>query len=190
MNAIGYRYEADGWGMGEIWVDGTTLLVHDLAGSVPEQPLRDRSETATRKPKPLSPQGRRKPPSGTVAGTPSQDCAGFVSEVCRRFQAHLAGDPVSYDDIVVDVDLGTPFQDALLRAVRSVPWGEVASYGEIAALAGRPGAARAAGTFCAGNDLALVVPCHRIVASSGIGGYGSAGVQLKRRLLALERIRL
>jgi methylated-DNA-[protein]-cysteine S-methyltransferase len=71
-----------------------------------------------------------------------------------------------------------------------VPWGEVVSYGALAALAGRPGAARAAGSFCADNRYALIVPCHRVVAANGIGGYGSGGEQLKRRLLAIEGVHL
>ena len=71
-----------------------------------------------------------------------------------------------------------------------MPWGEVVSYGELAALAGRPRAARAAGTFCAENRFSLFLPCHRVVAATGVGGYGASGVALKRRLLALEGIAL
>jgi len=77
-----------------------------------------------------------------------------------------------------------------VAAARAVPWGEVVSYGELAALAGRPGAARAAGSFCADNRYSLIIPCHRVVAANGIGGYGSAGPALKRRLLALEGVEL
>jgi methylated-DNA-[protein]-cysteine S-methyltransferase len=60
------------------------------------------------------------------------------------------------------------------------------TYGELATLAGAPGAARAAGSFCARNRLGLFVPCHRVVAAQNLGSYGSAGVAYKRRLLALE----
>ena len=67
-----------------------------------------------------------------------------------------------------------------------MPRGDVVSYGELAALAGAPGAARAAGTFCARSRLSLFVPCHRVVAADGLGSYGSYGVDYKRRLLALE----
>jgi methylated-DNA-[protein]-cysteine S-methyltransferase len=90
----------------------------------------------------------------------------------------------------VSVDLGwaTSFQRALADELRAVPRGEVVSYGELAALAGRPGAARAAGAFCAANRFAFLVPCHRVVGSTGIGGYGEAGVEVKRRLLALEGV--
>jgi methylated-DNA-[protein]-cysteine S-methyltransferase len=88
------------------------------------------------------------------------------------------------------LDWATPLQLELVAAARRIPWGEVVSYGELAALAGRPGAARAAGSFCADNRLSLIIPCHRVVAANGIGGYGSAGPQLKRRLLALEGVHL
>ena len=60
------------------------------------------------------------------------------------------------------------------------------TYGELAALGGRPNAPRAAGTFCAHNRFGLVVPCHRVVAAGGLGAYGSLGQEYKRRLLALE----
>jgi methylated-DNA-[protein]-cysteine S-methyltransferase len=70
--------------------------------------------------------------------------------------------------------------------MRRVPYGEVVTYGELAALAGYPGAARAVGSFCAHNRFAIVVPCHRVVAADGIGPYGSLGTDYKRRLLALE----
>ena len=69
-----------------------------------------------------------------------------------------------------------------------MPRGEIVSYGELAALAGRPGAARAAGTFCAGNRFPILIPCHRVVSASGLGGYGSLGADYKRRLLALEHV--
>jgi methylated-DNA-[protein]-cysteine S-methyltransferase len=64
------------------------------------------------------------------------------------------------------------------------------TYGELAALAGYPRAQRAAGTFCAGNRFPLVVPCHRVVGASGLGSYGSLGLDYKRRLLALEGVEL
>jgi methylated-DNA-[protein]-cysteine S-methyltransferase len=113
-----------------------------------------------------------------------------VPELCRRFAAHLAGRPTDYGDVPIDLAWFTAFQADLARALQAVPWGEVVTYGELAALAGRPGAARAAGSFCARNPYALVLPCHRVVAAGGIGGYGTSGVALKRRLLALEDVRL
>jgi methylated-DNA-[protein]-cysteine S-methyltransferase len=113
--------------------------------------------------------------------------AGDGGELADRFASYFAGQRCSFDDIDLDLDGGTPFQRALVAAARSVPYGETVTYGELAALAGSPNAARAAGTFCAGNRYPLVIPCHRVVAADGIGGYGPLGVEYKRRLLELEQ---
>ena len=108
----------------------------------------------------------------------------------ERLTAFLAGDDVSLGDVPLDLDWTTPFQRAVADALRLVPRGEIVSYGELAALAGYPGAARAVGSFCATNRFMFLIPCHRVVGAAGIGGYGSAGVDVKRRLLALEGVRL
>ena len=107
-----------------------------------------------------------------------------------RFRAFLAGEPVDFGDVELDLEWATPLQRAIVDALRSVPRGEVVSYGELAALAGRPHAPRAAGAVCAGNRFSFIVPCHRVVSATGIGGYGDAGVEVKRRLLALEGVHL
>jgi methylated-DNA-[protein]-cysteine S-methyltransferase len=108
-------------------------------------------------------------------------------ELAQRFAAYFAGERDSFEDVELDVDDGTPFQHRLVDALRSIPYGETVTYGELASLAGAPNAHRAAGTFCARNRFPLVVPCHRVVAANGIGGFGSLGVGYKRRLLELER---
>ena len=106
----------------------------------------------------------------------------------ERLLAFFHGEPVAFDDVELDWEEETDFGRALGEALAAVPRGDVVTYGELAALAGRPGAARAAGTFCAHNRLPVFVPCHRVVAAGGIGGYGSLGVEYKRRLLALEGV--
>jgi methylated-DNA-[protein]-cysteine S-methyltransferase len=74
---------------------------------------------------------------------------------------------------------------------RDVPWGETVSYGELAAMAGAPRAARAVGTTMAQCPISVVVPCHRVVAAgSRLGGYGGGGLDIKRALLALEGVHL
>jgi methylated-DNA-[protein]-cysteine S-methyltransferase len=168
------RYEVEGWGVGELWLDGATVLAHTL-------PTRARGVDAL-------PPGGASSPERTIAGEPSRPGADFVPVLLRRIRRHLGGRRADYGDVALDLGWCTPFQAALARALRRVPWGEVVSYGELAALAGRPRAARAAGTFCAQNRFALIVPCHRVVGADGIGGYGAAGVGLKRRLLALEGV--
>ncbi|MDX6503238.1 MAG: methylated-DNA-[protein]-cysteine S-methyltransferase [Gaiellaceae bacterium] len=108
-------------------------------------------------------------------------------ELARRLSAWFGGAPDDFAAVELDLEWCTPFERQLVDALRGVPAGATVSYGELAALAGRPRAARAAGTFCANNRFAIVVPCHRVVAANGIGGYGSLGVAYKRRLLALEK---
>jgi methylated-DNA-[protein]-cysteine S-methyltransferase len=110
-----------------------------------------------------------------------------IAELVRRFRAYFDGERVGFDDVAIDLDWCTPFQIAVAAALREVPYGETVTYGELAALAGYPNAQRAAGTFCAHNRYALIVPCHRVVAAGGLGSYGSLGVAFKRRLLELER---
>ena len=102
--------------------------------------------------------------------------------------AFFAGEADDFADVELDLDDG--FYGDCARVLRTLPRGDVVTYGELAALAGRPGAARAAGTFCARNRLAPFVPCHRVIAAGGIGSYGSLGIEYKRRLLALEGVTL
>jgi methylated-DNA-[protein]-cysteine S-methyltransferase len=109
-----------------------------------------------------------------------------VPELLQRIHRFHRGERVAFDDVPLDLDWCTPFQRDVAEALRRVPWGEVVSYGELAAAAGHPRAQRAAGTFCAENRFALFLPCHRVVAADGIGSYGSSGVSRKRRLLRLE----
>jgi len=105
-------------------------------------------------------------------------------------EAYFAGEPVSFDEVELELDWCTPFQRAVADALRRVPYGETVTYGELAIAAGYPNAHRAAGTFCAGNRFPLVLPCHRVVSAAGIGPYGSLGSDYKRRLLALEGVPL
>jgi len=107
-------------------------------------------------------------------------------EVIERIRAYFAGATVAFDDVELDLDWATPFQAKVAAALRAIPYGETVTYGELAALAGYPGAQRAAGTFCAHNRFPLFVPCHRVVAADGLGSYGSLGLSYKRRLLELE----
>ena len=104
----------------------------------------------------------------------------------QLLQAYFAGEPARLEQVPVDLDYETPFLTRCATALRTVPRGEVVTYGELAALAGAPGAARAAGSFCARSHLSIFVPCHRVVSAGGLGSYGSYGTGYKRRLLALE----
>jgi methylated-DNA-[protein]-cysteine S-methyltransferase len=113
-----------------------------------------------------------------------------VDKLIQRFKAYFAGERTSFDDVQLELEGWTPFQLDVVRALRRVPYGEVVSYRDLALLAGYPRAQRAAGTFCARNRFGIVVPCHRVVASNGLGSYGSLGPAYKQRLLALEGVTL
>ena len=89
--------------------------------------------------------------------------------------------------VPVDLSTLTPFQQRILGATARVKYGEVATYGTVAAEAGSPKASRAAGAALGSNPVPIVVPCHRVLASDGtLGGYGG-GLAAKRHLLQLER---
>jgi methylated-DNA-[protein]-cysteine S-methyltransferase len=103
--------------------------------------------------------------------------------------AFFAGEPDDFADVPLRLDDGGFYGDCA-KALRNVKRGEVVTYGELAALAGYPGAARAAGTFCARCELAPFLPVHRVVAANGIGNWGTFGVDYKRRLLELEGVTL
>ena len=92
-------------------------------------------------------------------------------------------------DVEIDLDWCTAFQRSVADTLRGVPYGEVVTYGELAALAGLPERPARGGHFCAHNRLPLVIPCHRVVSAGGLGSYGSLGEGYKRRLLALEGVR-
>jgi methylated-DNA-[protein]-cysteine S-methyltransferase len=107
----------------------------------------------------------------------------------KKVQAQLleyfAGERRDFD-LPLDPPGGTPFQRAIWEALREIPYGQVISYGDLAAWAGRQKAGRAAGSACGANPIAVLVPCHRVVARGGLGGYGG-GLEAKRFLLDLER---
>ena len=152
MGVTRVAYEADGWGIGELWLDGDVVVWHSLP----------------------------------TPATGLQGSCNPVADLVERLQAYFAGEAVTFEDVAVDLDYETHFLERCAQALREIPRGEVVTYGELAALAGAPGAARAAGSFCARNRLGLFVPCHRVVSAGGLGSYGSHGLAYKKRLLELE----
>lgn len=94
--------------------------------------------------------------------------------------------PVEEPVEILDLSEVPEFQRAVLKAVASIPPGETLTYGQVARKIGKPKASRAVGRALAKNPFPLVIPCHRVVAAHGLGGY-SCGPDLKRRLLDLER---
>jgi methylated-DNA-[protein]-cysteine S-methyltransferase len=164
-------YAVDGWGVGELALVDDRPISHELP--VPARPAtRDHVADADE-----------------LAGRP----ADALSRLLAVIYAFFRGERVSWttheiglEESVVEWGL-SPFMQRAALALAGVPFGETVSYGELAALAGLPRAARAAGAFCGQNPLGLFIPCHRVIAADGsAGGYGSYGVAYKKRLLALE----
>ncbi len=174
MPVVQRSYEIEGWGTGELVVADELVVWHELPwprARVSEDPSQSPAHPGL---------------GAVVARKPSRRANGFVEEVIVLLRRYFAGEPPVLEDVPVDLEYETSFLHGCATALRNVPRGEVVTYGELAALAGAPGAARAAGSFCARNRLGLFVPCHRVVGAGDLGSYGSHGVAYKRRLLALE----
>jgi methylated-DNA-[protein]-cysteine S-methyltransferase len=91
----------------------------------------------------------------------------------------------SRPEVELDLSGFTEFQRKVIAVVQSIPRGRTLTYGEVALLAGRPGAARAVGQVMARNPFAIIMPCHRVVSRKGPGGFGW-GLDIKKKLLELE----
>lgn len=109
-----------------------------------------------------------------------------VTAVAEQLAGYFASKRTAWD-IQLDWSLTTGFRRAVQQASCQIGYGETLTYGQLAAAAGNPSAARAAGSAMAANPISIVVPCHRVVRSGGdIGNYGG-GTDAKKFLLALER---
>ena len=127
-------------------------------------------------------------------GAPAvRDDAGLASQR-MALSEHLAGRRRTLD-LPLDAGRETEFQRRVREVVRSIPWGETLTYGEVANLAGSPGAARAVGGVMATNPVPLLIPCHRVLGHGDtLHGYGGNGcsnrLDEKARLLEMEGLRV
>jgi methylated-DNA-[protein]-cysteine S-methyltransferase len=126
---------------------------------------------------------RHRPPEETF-GVPADDDAPFTA-IAEQLQAYFEGELITF---TLPLALqGTPFQLRVWKALREIPYGETISYGEIAQELGNPNASRAVGLANGRNPIGIIVPCHRVVGSTGsLTGYGG-GLDRKRYLLDFER---
>jgi methylated-DNA-[protein]-cysteine S-methyltransferase len=125
------------------------------------------------------PLGRRQPPP-------------FVKDAMQRVRRHLAGTPQDFSAVPLALEAMTEARRRIYQAARGIGPGETVTYEALAARAGLPGAARAAGAAMAGNPFLIAVPCHRVLAASGaLHGFSAhGGIATKRRLLLLEGVRV
>ena len=112
----------------------------------------------------------------------------LLKEARAQLEAYFAGRLKSFD--LPLEEHGTPFEKAVWAALRTVPYGQTRTYGEIAAQIGNPKAARAVGMANHHNPIAIITPCHRIIGANGaLTGY-ALGMEMKRILLCTEGILL
>jgi methylated-DNA-[protein]-cysteine S-methyltransferase len=108
----------------------------------------------------------------------------LLSEAAAQLDAYFAGQLTRFD-LPLAPD-GSPFETRVWAEMREIPYGETRCYGDLAATIGS--APRAVGRACGRNPIPIIIPCHRVLAKTGIGGYsGAGGPETKRQLLALER---
>jgi methylated-DNA-[protein]-cysteine S-methyltransferase len=105
-----------------------------------------------------------------------------------KLKRYFDGEKVDFSDLPLDLRACSPFNKAVYDAALSVQWGDTATYGALARKIGSPRAARAVGHALSRNPIAIIIPCHRILAAGAkIGGFSAhGGVALKERLLGLE----
>jgi methylated-DNA-[protein]-cysteine S-methyltransferase len=123
-------------------------------------------------------------PSGTGFSRCRKSHTGAPAEAARQLREYFAGARTAFD--LPLQPRGTQFQRNVWNRLREIPYGETISYGELARRIGNPKASRAVGAANGANPLPIVVPCHRVIGSTGaLTGFGG-GLSVKRFLLALE----
>ncbi|WP_438485049.1 methylated-DNA--[protein]-cysteine S-methyltransferase [Streptomyces sp. S186] len=127
---------------------------------------------------------RHRPPQETF-GTPADTDEPPFAVAIAQLRAYFRGELTTFD--LPFALHGTPFQRRVWAALRTIPYGETISYGQLAARLGAPNASRAVGLANGRNPIGIIVPCHRVVGANGsLTGYGG-GLDRKRRLLTFER---
>ena len=124
--------------------------------------------------------------AGVIAARPPS----WVKHAIEAVVSHLNGELQDFSALPVDLRAVTPFERRVYAQARATKAGQTITYGELAAVAGAPGAARAVGRALGANPVALIVPCHRVVAARGrMGGFSAhGGKATKAKLLAIEGV--
>ncbi len=113
-----------------------------------------------------------------------------MQRLADRVAAYASGEFQQFGDVRIDQSHMTAFQLSVVSACREIPWGETMTYGDLAASAGSPRAARAVGSVMSANRFPIIVPCHRVVSSTA-GGWGGftapGGIPMKKRMVRQEQ---
>ncbi|NLN78272.1 MAG: methylated-DNA--[protein]-cysteine S-methyltransferase [Armatimonadetes bacterium] len=113
---------------------------------------------------------------------------GRFGDLPDKLERYFDGEKVDFSNVEIDLGPQGPFIEEVQREAQKIPYGTLVTYGELARMAGRAKAARAAGSAMARNPVPIIVPCHRVVAAGGaIGGFGP-GLEWKRVLLRIEGV--
>jgi len=113
------------------------------------------------------------------------DAPPVLKDTATQLEEYFAGERTEFT-VPMELD-GTAFQKDVWTELTRIPYGKTISYGELARRVGRPKGPRAVGQANGKNPIPIIVPCHRVLASTGIGGYGG-GLPMKRTLLAVEGV--
>lgn len=122
--------------------------------------------------------------SGVPQGAKEKETP-LIAEAAEQIGEYLSGERTGFS--VPYRQSGTEFQEAVWRALSEIDYGKTQTYRQIAESIGRPEAYRAVGNACGKNSLPIIVPCHRAVASDGLGGF-SCGLDVKTKLMLIEGI--
>jgi methylated-DNA-[protein]-cysteine S-methyltransferase len=125
------------------------------------------------------------PNDAKIAGGDGHDAPPVLKDTVTQLEEYFAGERTEFD-VPMELD-GTAFQKEVWAELSRIPYGKTISYGELARRVGRPKGPRAVGQANGRNPIPIIVPCHRVLAGNGIGGYGG-GLPMKRALLAVEGV--
>ena len=178
-SGFGGTFHGMAWRLFETSIGACGVAWNDAGLTWVQLPEEDRDATRARLLSRVSDAG----PMTSLRKTPP-----WVKDAMTRIAEHLAGKPRDFALVPLDMSRLGPFTAKVYRAAQAVPTGRTATYGELALVAGSPGASRAVGRAMATNPWPVVVPCHRVVgAGGGAGGFSAyGGLVTKAKILKLE----
>lgn len=171
--------------VGPLYTEVTPRGVRRVDLLSPQRALGSRRPSPQPSPKGRGSSGVRTPLGPSESGPSDAQERDILEALATQIDEYFDGSRPDFE-LPLDIDTGSEFQRRIWHTIAGIPHGEVLSYAEVAIHSGFPNAFRAVGSACGANPIALVVPCHRVVASGGkLGGYGG-GLEMKVWLLRHE----